>query len=42
MEITGRLTRSAAEALELEIRRLAKRYGAEVKVLRIERRSEDA
>jgi hypothetical protein len=36
-EVHGRMDRHAAEALQLEIRRLAKRYGIEVKQIRIER-----
>lgn len=35
-EITGDLDRQAAEALELELRRLAQRHGVEITELRIE------
>jgi hypothetical protein len=35
--ITGNMTRHDAEALQLEIRRLAKRYGVEIKALKVER-----
>ena len=38
--IAGRMTRHDAEALQLEIRRLAKRYGVEIAALRVERRDE--
>jgi len=38
IEITGTLDRHAVEALQLEVRRLAKRYGVEIKGLRVERR----
>lgn len=37
IEIAGDLDRHAVEALQLEIRRLAKRYGVEIKGLRIEK-----
>jgi hypothetical protein len=37
MEIGGDLGRHAAEALQLEIRRLAKRHGVEIADLRIEK-----
>ena len=37
MEIAGDLGRHAAEALQLEIRRLAKRHGVEITDLRIEK-----
>jgi hypothetical protein len=37
MEIAGNLGRHAAEALQLEIRRLAKRHGVEIAELRIEK-----
>ncbi len=36
VNITGPLGRRAAEVLQLEIRHLAKRYGVEIKELRIE------
>jgi len=36
VEITGELDRQAAEALQLELRRLARRYNLEVEDLRIE------
>lgn len=36
-EIAGGLDRAAVEALELDLRRLAKRYGAEIRALRIEK-----
>ena len=36
-EVTGDLDRHAVEALQLELRRLAKRHGVEIKVLRIEK-----
>ena len=35
-EITGDLERPAAEALELELRRLARRHGVELEQVRIE------
>ncbi len=38
IEITGTLDRHAVEVLQLELRRLAKRYGVEIKRLRVERR----
>jgi len=37
IEILGTLDRHAAEVLQLEFRRLAKRYGVEIKTLRVER-----
>jgi|GEM_PF-3009368 type IV pilus biogenesis protein CpaD/CtpE len=37
IEITGTLDRHGAEALQLELRRLAKRYGVEIKRLRVEK-----
>lgn len=37
IEITGDLNRHAAEALYLEIRRLARRYGVDIKEFRIEK-----
>lgn len=37
IEITGSLDRHAVEALQLELRRLAKRTGVDIQVLRIER-----
>lgn len=36
IEISGDLGRHAVEALQLEIRRLAKRHGVEISELRIE------
>lgn len=41
LEITGSLDRHAAEALQLEVRRLARRYGVEVRSVRIEREEID-
>jgi hypothetical protein len=38
IEISGTLDRHAVEALQLELRRLAKRRGVEIKGLRVERR----
>ncbi len=38
IEISGTLDRHEVEALQLELRRLAKRYGVEIKGLRVERR----
>jgi hypothetical protein len=40
IELTGDLDRHAAEALQLEIRRLAKRYGIEIEEFRIEEAGE--
>lgn len=37
IEITGTLDRHAVEILQLELRRLAKRYGVEIKRLRVEK-----
>ncbi len=37
IEITGTLDRHAVEALRVEIRRLSKRYGVDIKEFRIER-----
>jgi hypothetical protein len=37
IEITGTLDRHALEALQLEIRRLAKIHGVEIKGLQVER-----
>jgi hypothetical protein len=37
LEVTGTLDRRAAEALYLEMRRLARRYGVDVAEFRIER-----
>jgi len=37
VEISGRMDRHAAEALQLELRRLAKRHGIDVKDVRIDR-----
>ena len=41
-EITGCLDREAAEALQLEIRRLAKLHGVEIEDLRIEETGDEA
>jgi hypothetical protein len=38
IEITGTLDRHALEMLQLEIRRLAKLHGVEIKGLRVERK----
>ncbi|HWT82001.1 MAG TPA: hypothetical protein VN648_24705 [Candidatus Methylomirabilis sp.] len=38
IEITGTLDRHGVEILQVELRRLAKRYGVEIKGLRVERR----
>ena len=37
IEISGDLNRHAAEALYLEVRRLARRYGVDIKEFRIEK-----
>jgi hypothetical protein len=37
VEISGRMDRHAAEALQLEVRRLAKRHGVDIKDVRIDR-----
>jgi len=37
VEISGRMDRHAAEALQLELRRLAKRHGVDIKDVRIHR-----
>ena len=37
IEIIGTLDRHAVEVLQLEVRRLAKRFGVEIKTLRVER-----
>lgn len=42
VDITGPLGRRAAEALQLEIRHLAKRYGVEIKELRIEEAKDES
>lgn len=42
IKIAGDLDRHAAEALQLEIRRLAKRYGFEIEEFRIEKGEEEA
>ncbi len=42
IEIRGTLDRHAVEVLQLELRRLAKRYGVEVKGLRVERVEKDS
>ena len=42
IEITGTLDAHALEALQLEIRRLAKQYGVVVSALRIEKTVDDA
>lgn len=41
IEITGDLDGHATEALRLELRRLAERYGAEIKEFRIEEVADD-
>ena len=40
LTVAGRITRHEAEALSLEIRRLAKRYGVEIRALTVEREDE--
>ena len=40
LEISGQMDRHAAEALQLEVRRLAKRYGIEIQDIRVERPEE--
>ena len=40
IEMSGDLDRQTAEVLHLEIRRLAKRYGLEVKALMVDRRKD--
>jgi len=40
IELAGDLDRHAAEALQLEIRRLAKRYGIDIEEFRIEETGE--
>ena len=40
LEISGMMDRHAAEALQLEARRLAKRYGIDIKGIRLERPEE--
>ena len=42
IEITGCLDREAAEALQLEIRRLARLHGVEIADLKIEATSDEA
>ena len=42
IEISGDLGRHAVEALQLEIRRLAKRHGVEITELRIETVDDEA
>ncbi|MBI4610124.1 MAG: hypothetical protein HY726_14080 [Candidatus Rokubacteria bacterium] len=42
LEISGDLDRHAAEAIRLEIRRLAKRYGVDIHALRVEAAEEDS
>jgi hypothetical protein len=37
LEISGRMDRHAAEALQLELRRLAKRHGVDITEVRIDR-----
>ena len=37
VEISGRMDRHAAEALQLEVRRLAKRHRVDIKEVRIDR-----
>ncbi|MBI3457547.1 MAG: hypothetical protein HY002_17345 [Candidatus Rokubacteria bacterium] len=41
IEITGIPDRHAAEALQLEIRRLARRYGIDIREIRIEEVAND-
>jgi type IV pilus biogenesis protein CpaD/CtpE len=41
IEIRGAMTRHAAEALSLEIRRLARQYGIDVTQVRVERPEEE-
>ena len=41
IEISGDLDRHAAEALQLEVRRLAKRYGVDIKEIRIAEVADD-
>jgi len=41
LEITGSMDRHAAEALQLEARRLAKRYGIDIEVIGPERPEEE-
>jgi hypothetical protein len=40
LEISGKMDRHAAEALQLEARRIAKRYGIDLKGIRLERPQE--
>jgi hypothetical protein len=40
LEISGKMDRHAAEAPQLEARRLAKRYGIDIKGVRLERPQE--
>ena len=40
LELSGRMDRHAAEALSLEARRLALRYGIEIRAIRLERPEE--
>jgi hypothetical protein len=40
LNISGKMDRHAAEALQLEARRLAKRYGIDIKGVRLERPQE--
>ena len=40
LEISGKMDRHAAEALQLEARRLAKRYGIDMQGIRLERPEE--
>lgn len=42
LEITGDLDRHTAEALRLEIRHLAKRYGVDINAFRIEAVQEES
>jgi len=42
VNIVGSLGRRSVEALQLEIRHLAKRYGAEIKELRIEETADES
>ncbi len=40
LEISGKMDRHAAEALQLEARRLAKRYGIDIRGISLERPEE--
>lgn len=41
IEVTAELDRHAAEALTLEVRRLARRHGVDIKEVRIEREADE-